>query len=163
MVTWTPEQLQEFKRRQAKGSASTSSTQEESSPSPQPSRPPSKSSSTCRPSQPLLPEESKWGKMNKTELEFLKILQSAPGAWSLVERESLKIQLGNPGARCSYTPDFVACHAGKGLTIIEVKGAYEYPDATIKRKTAARWCAERGIGFFYAQKTARGWEYSWLA
>ena len=107
--------------------------------------------------------------MNRTEREYLNLfLLSRPALWIGVEREAVKLRIGPPDKRCTYTPDFSGCYfnTSAGISrfvLIEVKGAYEYEDSTVKRKSAARWCADRGIGFLFAQKTKEGWVETWLA
>jgi len=157
MVSWTEAQLEEFKRRNPNASISTIPKASTQSVTPSPA--PSKTSSTSSPT----PEELRWGKgMNKTEREFLNTFLLRQG-WTMVEREAVKLRIGPPDQRCTYTPDFEGVHYDHGFSIIECKGAYEYEDSRVKRMAAAKWCQERGIGFLFAQKTKGGWKQEWLA
>jgi len=167
-MIFTKEQWEEQNRRVPFPGASISTIPKASSQSLAPSPAPSKISSTSK--LPPSREELRWGKgMNKTEWEYLNLfLLSRPQIWSMVEREAFKMRIGPLDQRCYYTPDFSGVHFNTTVSIskfalVEVKGAYEYEDSTVKRKAAAKWCLDRNIGFLFAQKTKAGWNETWLA
>lgn len=89
-------------------------------------------------------------KLNKTEREYLRILQGHANQWIGVQSVTLKL-----GHDCRYTPDFVTVgHYGE-LTFHEVKG-FMRDDALVKLKTAARMF--RWARFMLVRKTKTGWE-----
>lgn len=130
---------------------------------PQPeSRQPSLPCSGASQNKPKRKPKLSAGRENKTELEFRAILQ---GRGHLrIERERLALRIGPVGKRCSYTPDYTFIDGVSGaFTLCEVKGAYEYEDARVKRMAAAEWCQQNGFAFLFAQKTKHGWNEVYLA
>ena len=171
-MRWTQEQYQAWLARNP--GASISSIPEGSSTSAKPSLEASPTSSPCKSKGKTLvevfaqeEEELRWGKgMNKTEREYLNLfLLRGSNLWRNVERETLKLRVGPPDQRCTYTPDFTAVNlVSNRLTLIEVKGPFEREDARVKRMAAAKWCSERGISFLLAKRDKlKFWRETWLA
>ena len=94
--------------------------------------------------------------LNKTEAEYLRILQSKLQAGeirAILGHESVKIRIGEH--RCWYSPDFpVILNSGR-LEFHETKGARVWDDARVKFQAAKLLYPE--FLFVWAQKTKEGW------
>ena len=95
--------------------------------------------------------------MNKTELEYHRMLLARKSAGELLEvypHESLKFCIGEK--RCWYTPDFVVISDTGFIAIHEVKGGHVWDDAKVKFQSAKRQYPH--FAWIWAQKKQGKWE-----
>lgn len=92
----------------------------------------------------------KKGEMNKTEAEYLRILENRKFAGEIewYEFEGITFRLAN---NTRYTPDFVVMLAGGAMECHEIKG-YWMDDARVKIKVAAEMFPFRFIALKKVKK-----------
>jgi len=89
-------------------------------------------------------------RLNKTERQFLRILQTR--GFKMIRIQAITLKLAWD---CRYTPDFYTLSHDGQMTFWEVKGGYIREDASIKLKMAANKFTE--YKFILAQKNEHRW------
>lgn len=105
------------------------------------------------------PPEPERKEMNKTETEYLAILNKRLQAGALIriyDHESIKFRIGDK--RCWYSVDFVCVNSQNKIECHEVKGGYYRDDARAKFQSAKKQYPD--FVWYWAQKKEGvwGWE-----